>query len=169
MANAIGLSLGTDVSLNERSCSYTEYSTSCYTAGTDGNRVISEEQFNFMVVEMESAAVDTGYTGICYTAENMGCGDENQYTCTTRAIVYSETSTELGTCALDHIATAYKNLYSECGAAGGVRSVLVAGEGGNVVDYTLYATTDTVDACPSSYLRTAITCDDDCYDDDLII
>ncbi|KAJ5642735.1 hypothetical protein N7490_006735 [Penicillium lividum] len=169
IANAIAFPLGTDGSLSERSCTYTEYSSSCYTAGTNGNRVISESQFNFMVVEMESATADPGYLGVCYTAENMECGDENQYSCTTRALVQTEIGTELGACALDHIRTAFANIYSECGDAGGIRTVTIGGSGSNLVDYAIYASTDTVGACSSSYLRTVITCDGDCYDDNSTI
>ncbi|KAJ6005333.1 hypothetical protein N7451_003277 [Penicillium sp. IBT 35674x] len=169
IANAIGFSLGTDVSLHERSCTYSEYSTSCNTAGSNGDRIISEAQFNFMVVEMESAATDTGYDTICYTAKNMACGDDNQYTCNTRAVIETEIGTELGACALDHIRAAYTSLYSACGRVGGIRSVLIGGSGSNVVDYTLYASTETLDGCGSSSLQTTITCDDDCYDNNSTI
>ncbi|KAJ5609313.1 hypothetical protein N7528_009880 [Penicillium herquei] len=166
MANAIGLSLGAAVSLHERSCTYTALSTSCNAAGSDGYRDISEDQFEFMAAEISSAEGQSGYIGFCYTADNMVCGDDDQYKCTTRAIVETETSTELGTCALDHIYTAYENLYSACGAAGGTRIVTIGGDGDNEVAYTLYATTDTVAACDSNYQATTITCDGSCTMDD---
>ncbi|KAJ5805654.1 uncharacterized protein N7503_003256 [Penicillium pulvis] len=169
IANAIGFSLGTDVSLHERSCTYTEYSTSCNTAGTDGNRVISEAQFNYMVVELVSTNDGSDTTGICFTATNMSCGDDDQYTCTTRSLMQSEISTALGACAVDHIRTAFTNLYSECGGAGGIRSVEIGGEGGNVVDYTLYALSESVDACPSDYLRASVACDGQCVNNDSTI
>ncbi|KAJ5638089.1 hypothetical protein N7490_007968 [Penicillium lividum] len=164
MANAIGLSLGTAVPLRARSCTYTEVSTGCNVAGTDGYRDISESQFHFMATEISSAQGNTGYPGFCYTADDMVCGDDDQYSCTARAIVETETTTDLGTCALEHIVTAYDNLWSACGAAGGTRIVTIGGDGDNTVEYSLYATTDTVDACDSSYQRTTITCDGACTD-----
>ncbi|KAJ5919914.1 hypothetical protein N7454_009749 [Penicillium verhagenii] len=162
MASAIGLSLGTDVSLRPRSCTYSVLSTTCYAAGSDGYRDISEAQWKFLAAEMDSATGYSGYPGFCYTAKNMECGDDDQYTCTARAKVETSTTTDLGTCALDHMYTVYENLYAACGAAGGVRVVTIGGDGDNTVDYTLFASTDTLAACDSSYLDTTITCDGSC-------
>ncbi|KAJ5919913.1 hypothetical protein N7454_009748 [Penicillium verhagenii] len=169
IANAICFALGTDVTLHERSCTYTEYSTSCNTAGTDGYRHISEAQFNYMVVGLVSTWDDGDHTGMCFTATDMSCGDDDEYTCTTRSLIQSEISTELGTCAIDHIRTAFTNLYAECGSAGGIRSVEVGGSGSNVVDYTLYALSESVDACDSDYLRASVTCDGQCVNNDSTI
>ncbi|KAJ6024967.1 hypothetical protein N7540_005764 [Penicillium herquei] len=169
IANAIGFSLGSDVSLNERSCTYAEYSTTCNTGGTDGDRVISEAQFNYMVVELVSTNDGAEHKGICFTATNMSCGDDDQYTCTTRILMQTEISTALGACAVDHIRTAFTNLYSECGGAGGIRSVEIGGSGSNVVDYTLWASSESVIACSSDYLQASVACDGECVNNDSTI